>query len=124
IRLQCEWDHDFVNCLEKWIHKDKPDMVVMGITGRSKLGQTFIGSNTLAMIRKNLCPVLVVPPGARFNDLKKIALASDFMQAPSLRTSEIAKKMLSAFFARLYIVNVNPDHNVSIAESHQNVQDE
>src|SRR5256885_8303506 len=47
IQLLCEEGHDFVNCLEKWIHKNKPDMVVMGITGRSKLGQTFIGSNTL-----------------------------------------------------------------------------
>jgi nucleotide-binding universal stress UspA family protein len=124
IQLFCEEGHDFVSNLEKWTHKNKPDMIVMGITGKSKAAQLLIGSNTLSMVKKNLCPVLIVPAGAQFNNLKKIVLASDFIHAPSASTAKAIKNILSAFFARLHIVNVNPAHHVSITEAYQKVQAE
>lgn len=124
IQSHCDEGHDFISCLEKWAHKNKPDMVVMGITGRNKLERTLIGSNTLAMVKKNLCPVLIVPAGARFTNLKKIVLASDFIHAPATATARSIKDILSAFFAKLYILNVNPEHHVSIAEAYLQVQDE
>ncbi|MDP4262362.1 MAG: universal stress protein [Bacteroidota bacterium] len=124
IQLLCEEGHDFAGCLEKCVHKNKPDMVIMGITGKNKAVQTVIGSNTLAMIKKNLCPVLIIPPGAQFVKLKKIALASDFIHAPSPVTVRTIKDMLSSFFASLHIVNVNPDHHVSITEDEQKMKDE
>ena len=123
-QIVCEKGHDFVSCLEKFIRENKTDQVIMGITGRNKMEQAVIGSDTLNIIKKKLCPVLVVPPGATFTKLKNIALASDFSHAPSPAISATIKKMLSDFFARLHIVNVNPAHHVSITEAYQTVKDE
>jgi nucleotide-binding universal stress UspA family protein len=123
-QVLCEEGHDFMSCLEKYIRENKTDLVIMGITGRNKIEQTFIGSNTLKVINKNLCPVLIVPPGAKFTKLKSIVLASDFIHAPSPVIARSIKNMLSDFFAKLHIVNVNPAHHVSITEAYQKVKDE
>lgn len=123
-QVHCEQGADFIAKLEKYIRENKTDLTVMGITGRNKIEQTVIGSNTLKIIGKNLCPVLIVPPGAKFNKLKNLALASDFIHAPSPVIAGIIKNMLSDHFARLHVVNVNPAHHVSITEAYQHVKDE
>lgn len=120
----CEQGHDFINCLEKFVRENKIDMIIMGITGRNKIGQTLIGSNTLKIVQKNLCPVLIVPPGAKFVQLKNFSLAADFIHAPSSAAASVIKNMLSSFFAKLHVVNVNPAYHVSITEEHQKVKSE
>lgn len=124
MELLCDEGHDFTGCLERHIRENKTDMVIMGITGRNKIEQTLIGSNTLNIIKKNLCPVLIVPPDAKFNKLKNIVLASDFIHAPSPSITAVIKNILSDYFAKLHIVNVNPAHHVSITEAYQKVRDE
>lgn len=52
----CEQGHDFINCLEKFVRENKIDMIIMGITGRNKIGQTLIGSNTLKIVQKKPLP--------------------------------------------------------------------
>jgi nucleotide-binding universal stress UspA family protein len=123
-QLRCEEGHDFVSSLEKYVHENKTDQIIMGITGRNKIEQTLIGSNTLKIVQKKLCPVLIVPPGAKFSKLKNTALASDFIHAPSPAIAGVIKNILSAYFAKLHIVNVNPAHHVSITEAYQNVKNE
>lgn len=124
MELLGEEGHDFTGCLERFAREHKTDMIIMGITGRNKIEQTLIGSNTLKVINKNLCPVLIVPPGAKFNKLKNIVLASDFIHSPSPAIAGFIKNFLSSFFARLHIVNVNPAFHVSITEAYQQVKDE
>jgi nucleotide-binding universal stress UspA family protein len=120
----CEQDHDFVSCLEKYVRENKTEMIIIGITGRNKIEQTFIGSNTLKIVQKNLCPVLIVPTGAKFVRLKNFSLAADFIQAPSAFAAGVIKNMLSSFFAKLHVVNVNPAYHVSITEEYQKVKSE
>ncbi len=119
-----EQGDDFAACLEEYVRENKPDLIIMGITGKSKIAQTLIGSNTLNIVKKNVCPVLIVPPAAKFTRLKNIALASDFIHAPSLAIAGVIKNMLSDHFARLHIVNVNPTHHVSITEAYEKVRNE
>jgi nucleotide-binding universal stress UspA family protein len=123
-QMHCEQGVDFIGSLEKYIRENKCDLSIMGITGRNKMEQTLIGSNTLKIISKNLCPVLMVPPGAKFNKLKNLALASDFIHAPSPAIAGIIKNILSNYFAKLHIVNVNPALHVSITEAYQHVKNE
>lgn len=123
-QTHCDEGHDFVRCLEKYARENKTDWIIMGITGKNKIEQTLIGSNTLKIIDKKLCPLLIVPPGAKFNKLKNIALASDFIHAPSPAIAGIIRRLLSDFFARLHVVNVNPAHHVSITDAYQKVKNE
>jgi nucleotide-binding universal stress UspA family protein len=124
IETVCEQGNDFVNCLEKFTRENKVEMIIMGITGRNKIGQTLIGSNTLKIVQKNICPVLIVPPGAQFVQLKNFSLASDFIHAPSPVAAGFIKNMLSSYFAKLHIVNVNPAYHISITEEQQKIKSE
>jgi len=123
-QLLCQHGTDLIACLEKHVRENKTDLVIMGITGKNKIEQTFIGSNTLKAISKNLCPVLIVPPNAKFSKLKHITLASDFIHAPSVTIADVIKRVLADHFAKLHIVNVNPAHHVSITEAYQKVRDQ
>lgn len=115
----CEEGHEFGSQLERMVRENKTDLVIMGITGRNKIEQTFIGSNTLRIISKNICPVLIVPPHAQFSQLKNTALTSDFAYTPTPAVASVIKEILSSHFAKLHIVNVNPEIHVSITEEHQ-----
>ena len=62
VTLLAEEGSDFITELEKLARHQQADLIIMGITGRSTIGQTFIGSNTLKMVEKKVCPVLIIPP--------------------------------------------------------------
>ncbi len=111
--------HNLIDQLSKTISETKTDLVIMGITGRNKVEQTLIGSNTLKIVERKHCPVQIVPPGAKFSQVKNIALTSDFMSMPSPSTVKFIQNILSSFFAKLHIVNVNPAIHVSLTEEQQ-----
>lgn len=56
----------------------KCDLVIMGTHGKSGLQEFFIGSNTVSVINKSICPVISVPDNAKMRGLKKIVFATDF----------------------------------------------
>lgn len=123
MQIACEIGDDLIDNIER-LSKEKPvDMIVMGITGKTKMAQTFIGSNTLKVVKRNLCPVLIVPPGAIFNQLKNISLASDFTNEPSAAANALLKKMLSSHYATLHIVNVSPENVTKLSEKDQKARD-
>jgi nucleotide-binding universal stress UspA family protein len=124
MQVLSEEGYDFEKCFERLARENKPDLVVMGITGRNKIGQAIIGSNTLKITQKNICPVLIVPPAASFTRVKNIAMTSEFTSAPSTSAVSFIKTLLSSFFAKLHILNVNPDLHVSITEEHRAIQSE
>lgn len=122
MEILCEEGHDFTHCVERLARENPIEMIIMGITGKNKIAQTFIGSNTLKIINKNLCPVLVVPADARFTKLKNFALTSDFTSVISDTSAGAIKDLMSSHFAKLHIVNVNAEHDVSISEPYQLVK--
>lgn len=82
-----------VNDLAK--HKDI-SMVVMGMSGAGGAVQFLMGSNSRAMIENARFPVLLVPKGARFKRIHKIAFATD------LSKEDIAVIHVLAGFARTF----------------------
>ena len=45
---------DFIVELDKLARHQQADLIIMGITGRTAIGQTFIGSNTLKMVQQKV----------------------------------------------------------------------
>ena len=58
----------------------KPDMVVLGLTGKNALTRLIVGSNTINTIYELKYPILVVPPKAEFIPVRKIGFACDYRQ--------------------------------------------
>lgn len=80
------------------------DLIVMGMKGggRSK----NLGSTTIATIRRSRIPVLVVPEGAQFTPLKKIALATDFDAGLNRSSFRSLMVLVKQFDASVQVVHV------------------
>lgn len=78
----------------------------------------FFGSNTLKMVERNVCPVLIVPPAAQFTKIKNVALTSDFKDVDLSIPVVPVKKVLQLFRPALHVVNVNSEHYVSLSEEY------
>ncbi|MEP7108577.1 MAG: universal stress protein, partial [Ferruginibacter sp.] len=112
-------DDDFVEGLERAVRHRKADLVIMGITGKSSLAQVFFGSNTLKMVETKVCPVLIVPEKASFNDIRNVMLTSDFKDTLKTTPSALIKDFLKVFNSQLHIVNVDKNHYISLTNSYK-----
>ncbi len=110
---------DLINEIERVVHHRHASLVVMGITGKTGLEKVFIGSNTLKLIDKNVVPVLIIPPDARFEGVKNVALTSDFKDVRMTTPSIPIKSILELFHPALHVVNVDSAHYVSITAEYQ-----
>jgi nucleotide-binding universal stress UspA family protein len=110
---------DLIDEINRVVRHRHAELVVMGITGKSGLEQVFMGSNTLKLVDKNVCPVLIIPPAAKFNGIKNVALTSDFKNVRITTPSVPIKSLLQTFQPALHIVNVDNQHYVSLTEEYQ-----
>lgn len=85
------------------------DVIVMGVTGAGKVAETLIGSYAVDVSRHAKVPVIIVPPGSGFTDIKEVMLACDFTKVVETTPVEPIKQILDATAAKLFVVNI--DHN-------------
>jgi nucleotide-binding universal stress UspA family protein len=119
ISTLAEQGSDFLLELEKLARHRKADLIVMGITERTAIGQSLIGSNALKMLNTKACPILIVPPDLAYHDVKNVLLTSDFEDVMAATPSVPIKNLLKTLQANLHIVNISNEHYVSITEKYQ-----
>lgn len=119
MEVLAEKGSDFIAELEKLARHREADLVIMGITGRSSIGQSLIGSNTLKMVNTKVCPVLIIPQEASYHDVKNVLLAADFKDTHASIPSVPIRKVLKTFHPQLHIVNIDSSHYVSLTEEYQ-----
>lgn len=115
---------NFLEALEELALREKADLVIMGITGRSPLGKAFIGSNAFKLIEKGICPVMIIPPGSEFRDVKNVLLTSDFKNVGKTTPSIPIKKVLKPFSPHLYVINVDSNHYVALTDEYQSEKED
>ena len=116
--MLAEQGDDFIDELEKLARHRQADLVIMGITGRSPISQSLIGSNTLKMLETKACPVLIVPPDCVYADVKNVLLTSDFQDVLANTPSVPIREFLKTFYPKMHIVNVDNEHYVSLTEEY------
>jgi nucleotide-binding universal stress UspA family protein len=97
-------------CLEKYVKQYEADLIVMGITGSSKIEQLIIGSNTLNVISKDICPVFIIPGSASYKKIDRAVFTSDLKNVESTTPLRPLKKVLDLLQPELYVVHVTPTH--------------
>jgi nucleotide-binding universal stress UspA family protein len=117
--ILAEKGEDFIAELEKLARHRHADLVVMGITGRSSIGQSLIGANALEMLNTKVCPVLIVPPDAVYHELKNVLLTSDFKNVMASTPSVPIRKILKPFLPNLHVVNIDSELYVALTEETQ-----
>lgn len=69
------YDGDFFETIETVSEEWKPDLIVMGTTGKSSWQNRLFGSKTAGLLSESNVPVLVVPGAYEWDDPKNILLA-------------------------------------------------
>ena len=98
---------DVVDEIESLCKKVQPFAVVMGTKGANPLERLFLGSNTLTAIRHVNYPIIVVPPGAVFSNVRKIGFACDFSEVVESTPGPKIVEICKTFGARLHVINVD-----------------
>lgn len=106
----------FVENISDYTLGNSIDLVIMGITGSSRITQVFMGTNTLNVIRHIACPVMIIPPDAKFNGLKKVVFTSDFKDVARTTPFSSLRKIIDSFKPELDILNVDSEHYVELTE--------
>lgn len=112
-------DGSFVDNIRDFVLGNKITMIIMGITGSSRLKQVFMGTNTLNVVRSVTCPVLIIPSLAKYKTPEKIAFTSDFKDVARTTPFRAIKKVLKYFGAQLDIINVDEEHYVDVSEAYK-----
>ncbi len=116
VTTHIEESTDFPEALSRFARHHAAQLIIMGLMGRSKLTQMFLTGKTLKIVDKNPCPVLIVPPSATFNQIKNVAITSDFKEVGVSIPFIPIKIILEMFKPNVHIVNVNSEHYVSLSE--------
>lgn len=119
IEYVAEEGSSLVESIERYVRYNGIDIVIMGITGATRLEQIFMGSNALNMARQGVCPVIIVPPNAKFKKIENVVFASDFKNVKNTTPVAQIKKVLDIFKPNLHIVNVDAEHYVELTEEYK-----
>ena len=117
IEIIKELGSDLIDNLSRLAYQKTAEMIVMGITEKDEWRQFFMGSNTVKMAEEGICPVMIIPPAAKFNGINNVSLASDFKDVDATPVLAI-KTVLGIFNANLHIVNVDNEHYVALTEEY------
>jgi nucleotide-binding universal stress UspA family protein len=119
IEFVMEKGTSLVETLTRYVRYQAIDLVIMGITGATRLEQIFMGSNTLEMAKESACPVLIVPPDAKYRKIKNVVLASDFKEVDTTIPLAPLKATLDLFKPALHVVNVDSEHYVELTDEYK-----
>ncbi|HQV07468.1 MAG TPA: universal stress protein [Chitinophagaceae bacterium] len=116
--VECEGETggDLIDNITRLAHTIRATLIVMGITGKSTIRQIMFGSNTLKLIDRNLYPVMIIPPDAKYKGFNNVAFASDFKNVKDTTPAELISSVLEMFDPKLHIFTVNKHLHVSIPD--------
>lgn len=121
VNIECvaEAGSSLVDSLERYVRHHGIHLVIMGITGATRLEQIFMGSNTLDLVNVGIIPVMIVPPDATYKQIKNVILASDFKEVETSTPVAPIKAVLNIFKPALHIVNVDSEHYVELTDEYK-----
>lgn len=83
----------------------KCDLIVMGTKGAGK-SSTFLGSNTVDVLKHTTCHVLIVPDKIEFREIDKILFAFDFKSIQNNSVLDPLIELATLFNAEIMIFNI------------------
>ena len=109
----------FIENIQRYVLGNHVDMVIMGITGSSRIKQVFMGTNTLNVIRHINTPVMIIPPDAKFQGLKNVVFTSDFKDVARTTPFMSLKAILDTFKPKLQVLNVDSEHYIELTDEYK-----
>ena len=95
----------FFTALSSICNSVQPFAVVMGSQGVTDAERIFFGSHTIIAMKQLQWPILAIPRGVKFANIKKIGLACDFEKVVDKTPVSEIEELVKIFDARLYVIN-------------------
>ena len=114
-----EESRHFLDALEEYVKKNNIQLIIMGLTGATRLGQVFMGGNALNIVKRAIAPVIITPEHTRSTSAKNVLLLTDFQDIENTIPIETVKEVLNLFNPRLFVVNVDHEHYVQVTEEYK-----
>src|SRR5688500_14407541 len=86
--------------------EENADMVIMGISGKTKFEKAFIGSSAINVSQNSKYPVLIVPAHAPVEPVQSILFACDLSEVVAITDLKSVAEILELFLAPLFVLNV------------------
>lgn len=85
------------------------DLIISGMKHDHKMLRQFFGSTVTELAKHTKLPLLVVPESASYQQLHKIALASDLVPETDVHTLDALAKIGERFHSKVFIIRVLRD---------------
>lgn len=108
-----------IETIEAFAKKNNADLIIMGITGASRMDQIFMGSNAIKMVHHASCPVIIVPPAAKYSKVEHVMLLSNFKNEINTAPLKNLKKALTLFNPSLHVVDIDNEYNPEITDDYK-----
>jgi nucleotide-binding universal stress UspA family protein len=92
------------------------DLIVMGTNGVTGGKEIVFGSNTINVIRKLDCPILVIPEGFKYKRPKDVLLPLDLFDSISGNAFTNVVKFTQRFSKKLHLLRIKPNNEDSKEE--------
>jgi nucleotide-binding universal stress UspA family protein len=89
------------------------DLIVMGTQGATGAKEIFLGTRTVHVIRKSRIPVMVVPNGYVFKEIKYVLFPSDYVISFEKEEVRLLIDVAKMHNAKLTILNVKDDYDLT-----------
>jgi nucleotide-binding universal stress UspA family protein len=98
------------------VNREEIEVIIIGSNGKKAKDESDIGSNAIKISKSSPVPVLVVPPKADYQSIRKAILACDFKKVKEVVPMQALKNILNKHALTLLVLNINSGHTVSLQE--------
>ena len=92
------------------------DLIVMGLTGSSRIHEILLGSNTMTLFAHSTVPILAVPHGYIFNKGLRLAFAFDNQKIKNKNSVNLLLEIASQLNTKIKTFHVSPSKSISMLE--------
>lgn len=100
------------------IDQEPIDLIIIGSNGKKTKEESDIGSNTIKIAKLSPVPVLVVPPKADYQSIRKAVMACDFKKVKEVIPLHALNDILRKHALELFVLNIENGHPVDTEERH------
>lgn len=98
---------DIVPQIDSYCATVNPYAVVMGAENTGKFERFLLGGKTVSAVKQLSWPLIVVPPGVKFFNIRKIGLACDFRNVVETIPVKEIENLVKEFHAELHVLHVS-----------------
>jgi nucleotide-binding universal stress UspA family protein len=96
------------DAVEEYCLENDVDLIIMGTKGASGVDEVILGTNAHRVIKAELAPVLVIPEDAKYEDIKNIALSSDYKGIMAELLNPV-KAIRQAYASDIHLIHVSTE---------------